>query len=171
MPASVGYLVIDTTDPGLLTPFWCGLLEVDVDATIGDGQFVVLSPTKDGLTIGFQRVPEAKAGRNRLHLDLIVEDLDTATVEVEGLGGRWLEPGNTLAPSSGASSSESGVRDRPMRSEVEPGVSQASLVAILHAPRTVHTTSQAAITATATAVDSGTKYDESRSPPGPFTIM
>jgi hypothetical protein len=37
-------------------------------------------------------------------------------------------------------------------------------------PETVHTTSQAAITATATAVDSGSKYDESRSPPGPFTI-
>jgi hypothetical protein len=37
-------------------------------------------------------------------------------------------------------------------------VSQASRVAILHAPKTVHTTSQAAITATAMAVDSGTKY-------------
>jgi hypothetical protein len=57
-----------------------------------------------------------------------------------------------------------------IRSEVEPGVSQTSLVAILHAPKTVHTTSQAAITATAMAVDSGTKYDESRSPAGPFTI-
>jgi hypothetical protein len=43
MPASVGYLVIDTTDPALLTPFWCGLLDVEVETTIGDGQFVVLS--------------------------------------------------------------------------------------------------------------------------------
>jgi len=48
--------------------------------------------------------------------------------------------------------------------------SQASLVAILHPPKTVHTTSQAAITVTAMAVDSGSKYDESRSPAGPFTI-
>jgi predicted enzyme related to lactoylglutathione lyase len=63
--------------------------------TIGDGQFVVLSAAKDGLTIGFQRVPEGKAGKNRLHLDLIVGDLDEATAEVEMLGGRWLEPGNT----------------------------------------------------------------------------
>jgi len=62
------------------------------------------------------------------------------------------------------------VRDRRMHSEVEPGVSQASLVAILHAPRTVHTTIQAAITATAMAVDSGSKYEESRSPAGPFKI-
>jgi predicted enzyme related to lactoylglutathione lyase len=95
MPASVGYLVIDSRDPERIIPFWCGLLDVTVDTTIGDGQFVVLSPTKDGLTVGFQRVPEAKAGKNRLHLDLIVEDLDTATAEVRSLGGRWLEPGNT----------------------------------------------------------------------------
>jgi predicted enzyme related to lactoylglutathione lyase len=56
---------------------------------------VVLSPTKDGLTVGFQRVPETKTGKNRLHLDLIVQDLDAATAEVEALGGRWVEPGNT----------------------------------------------------------------------------
>jgi predicted enzyme related to lactoylglutathione lyase len=95
MPASVGYLVIDATDPERLAQFWCGLLDVSVDATVGDGQFVVLTATKDGLTVGFQRVGEAKAGKNRLHLDLIVEDLDAATAEVELLGGRWLEPDST----------------------------------------------------------------------------
>jgi hypothetical protein len=25
MPAKVGYLAIDTVDPGALAPFWCGL--------------------------------------------------------------------------------------------------------------------------------------------------
>jgi len=93
MPASIGYLVIDTTAPERLAVFWCALLEVTVDTTIGDGQFVVLSTAKDGLTIGFQRVPDAKAGKNRLHLDLIVDDLDRATDEIQALGGRWLEPG------------------------------------------------------------------------------
>ena len=95
MPASVGYLVIDTTDPQRLAPFWCALLDVNVDETIGDGQFVVLSRAKDGLTVGFQQVPEVKSGKNRLHLDLIVDDLDAATAEIEALGGRWLEPGRT----------------------------------------------------------------------------
>jgi predicted enzyme related to lactoylglutathione lyase len=95
MPASVGYLVIDTTDPQQLTPFWCGLLAVQVEESIGDGQFIVLSKTADGLTVGFQQVPEAKSGKNRLHLDLVVEDLDASTAEIEGLGGCWLEPGNT----------------------------------------------------------------------------
>ncbi len=95
MPASVGYLVIDTADPQRLAPFWCALLEVSVAETIGDGQFVVLSRAKDGLTVGFQQVLDVKTGKNRLHLDLIVDDLDTATAEIEALGGRWLEPGQT----------------------------------------------------------------------------
>jgi predicted enzyme related to lactoylglutathione lyase len=95
MPASVGYLVIDTADPQRLAPFWCALLEVRVAETIGDGQFVVLSRAKDGLTVGFQQVPDVKTGKNRLHLDLIVDDLDIATAEIEALGGRWLEPGRT----------------------------------------------------------------------------
>jgi predicted enzyme related to lactoylglutathione lyase len=95
MPAKVGYLVIDAADPERLAPFWCGLLAVSVDATIGDGEFLVLSPAEGGLTVGFQRVPEAKGGKNRLHLDLVVDDLDEATAEVEKLGGRWLEPGTT----------------------------------------------------------------------------
>ncbi len=42
-------------------------------------------------SVGFQRVPEGKSGKNRLHLDLIVDDLDAATAEIETLGGRWLD--------------------------------------------------------------------------------
>jgi predicted enzyme related to lactoylglutathione lyase len=94
MAAKVGYLVIDTADPATLARFWCGLLAVTVDAEIGE-EFLVLSPTEDGLTIGFQRVAEPRLGKNRVHLDLVVDDLQQATEEIEQLGGRWLEPGNT----------------------------------------------------------------------------
>ena len=94
MPASVGYLVIDAVDPAQLAPFWCALLDVQVDMSIGDGQFIVLTAAKNGLVLGFQQVPEVKSGKNRLHLDLIVSDLDEATAEIEALGGRWLEPGH-----------------------------------------------------------------------------
>jgi predicted enzyme related to lactoylglutathione lyase len=95
MRASIGYLVVDAVDPERLAGFWRAVLEVEVDSVLGGGQFVVLAATKDGLTVGFQHVPEAKVGKNRLHLDLVVEDLDSATTEIEALGGRWLEPGNT----------------------------------------------------------------------------
>jgi len=93
--ANIGYLEIDNVDPEGLAPFWCGQLGVQVDTTIGEGEFLLLSPTEEGLVVGFQRVPEAKAGKNRVHLDLVVDDLDAATAEVEQLGGRWLEPGKT----------------------------------------------------------------------------
>ena len=86
MPAKVGYLAIDTVDPNGLAPFWCGLLGVQVDTVIGDGDFLILTPTEAGLTVGFQRVPEMKNGKNRVHLDLVVNDLDAATAEVEELG-------------------------------------------------------------------------------------
>ena len=45
MPASVGYLVIDATNAQQLAPFWCGLLDVEVEHTIGEGQFIVLTRT------------------------------------------------------------------------------------------------------------------------------
>ena len=95
MSAKVGYVAIDSVDPNSLVPFWCELLGVEVDTTIGEGEFLILSPTEDGLTVGFQRVPEAKTGKNRVHLDLVVDDLDSATAEVERLGGSWREPGTT----------------------------------------------------------------------------
>ena len=95
MPASVGFLVIDSVDPERLAPFWCALLGVEVSSRFADGQYVILSPTTGGLRLTFQQVPEGKSGKNRLHLDLDVEDLGAATAEVEGLGGSWTEPGTT----------------------------------------------------------------------------
>src|SRR5207247_3760220 len=83
MPASVGFIVIDTTDPDGLVEFWGALLDVAVDSTVGGGQFVILAPTTGGYTLTVQRVPEAKSGKKRLHLDLVVEDLDAATAELE----------------------------------------------------------------------------------------
>ena len=47
MPARVRYLAIDSTDPNGLAPFWCGLLGVDIDTEIGDGELLLLSPTAE----------------------------------------------------------------------------------------------------------------------------
>jgi predicted enzyme related to lactoylglutathione lyase len=43
----------------------------------------------------FQRVPEPKSGKNRVHWDVFVDDLEATTRRVEALGGRWTEPGKT----------------------------------------------------------------------------
>jgi predicted enzyme related to lactoylglutathione lyase len=94
-PRAVGSVVIDSQDPDTITPFWCGILDVQVSAKHGEGQFVALTPAKGGFTLVLQRVPEAKVGKNRAHLDVLVDDLDEVTAQAEALGGRWTEPGST----------------------------------------------------------------------------
>ena len=89
MGTKVAYLVVDTVDPEALAPFWCAVLDVGVADRLSDGEYLLLQPTADGLRIAFQRVPESKAVKNRLHLDLEVDDLDEMTARVRSLGGRW----------------------------------------------------------------------------------
>jgi predicted enzyme related to lactoylglutathione lyase len=95
MAREIFSVTIDTQDPERITPFWCGVLDVRVGSRPDDGEFVALTPTSDGLTVLLQRVPEPKAGKNRAHFDMLVDDLDEITAQAEALGGRWTEPGNT----------------------------------------------------------------------------
>ncbi|BBZ15443.1 VOC family protein [Mycobacterium branderi] len=92
MPA---YIVLDTQVPERLTQFYCDLQGVEVLRSYGDGQYTALAPNREGLMLVFQRVPEAKVGKNRAHFDLVVDDLDGPTARTEELGGRWIEPGKT----------------------------------------------------------------------------
>jgi len=92
------YITFDTQDPERIAPFWCDILDVEVRSTRDDGRYVMLAPSRaiGGMMLAFQRVPEAKQGKNRIHIDVLVDDLDTCTERVEALGGTWTEPGNTL---------------------------------------------------------------------------
>ena len=96
MIAKLAYVTIDSVDPEALAPFWARLLGVEIEGRVGDGEYVLLASTGDGVpAVAFQRVPEAKSGKGRTHLDVEVDDLDAATLAIEALGGRWLEPGRT----------------------------------------------------------------------------
>lgn len=93
------YVVIDSQDPNRIIPFWRALLDVEVRSDLGEGQYVTLDPSPllaGSMMLTFQRVPEAKAGKNRVHVDMWVDDLDEGTARVEKLGGRWTEPGTTI---------------------------------------------------------------------------
>ena len=79
-------IVIDCSNPEALARFWQALIGGDVEVESRD--FVVLDGDDDGFYFGFQRVPEAKSGKNRIHLDVEVDDLDTAVDEAEQLGAR-----------------------------------------------------------------------------------
>ncbi len=62
---------IDCADPVQLAPFWARALGYRVGHLDDDGTYLDLRPEKRAQpVIYFQRVPEAKQVKNRLHLDL-----------------------------------------------------------------------------------------------------
>ena len=89
------YIVLDTQAPAPLVDFYCKLQGIEVLLTLRDGQWTALTANREGLMLVLQQVPEAKSGKNRAHFDIVVDDLDGATMQVEELGGRWIEPGKT----------------------------------------------------------------------------
>jgi predicted enzyme related to lactoylglutathione lyase len=93
------YINVDSQDPERITPFWCDLLGVKVQSTREDGRYVVLEPAPSlpgSMMLVFQRVPEPKMGKNRVHMDVLVDDLEEGTERVQALGGLWSEPETTL---------------------------------------------------------------------------
>ena len=93
--AKLGWILTDCHDPERLAAFWSLVLGVEVEDRFGSPpQYVNLAPERpDGPRVCFQRVPEAKVTKNRLHLDLAVQDVDAAALRIEALGGRRL-PGD-----------------------------------------------------------------------------
>jgi predicted enzyme related to lactoylglutathione lyase len=83
------FVTIDCADPAGLAAFWSALLDTPVGDAMDDGRFVFLQGRDDLPVICFQRVPEPKTVKNRLHLDLSVDDLEATTARVVELGGSW----------------------------------------------------------------------------------
>ena len=77
---------IDCNDLERMTAFYAELLGVESQIHEHFG-FLAHSPDRN-VTIWLQRVPEAHTGKNRVHLDFVVEDLDATLTRIEALGGR-----------------------------------------------------------------------------------
>ena len=83
----VNGVVIDGDDTMGLARFWGAVFGTSIDSVGGDGHYVDLAANDRTPLMRFQRVPEAKSVKNRLHLDVEVDDIPTAFGEVERLGG------------------------------------------------------------------------------------
>jgi predicted enzyme related to lactoylglutathione lyase len=79
----LGELVFDCADPGAQAAFWARVLGAAVAEDRGD--WVALEPV-GGVVFGFQRVPEPKVAKNRVHVDITVGDVAAGTVTVVGFG-------------------------------------------------------------------------------------
>ena len=91
--ARVGWVQVDWVDLDRSARFWSALLGVEIDAGATPPAYRCLRALPgSGLVICFQRVPEPKTVKNRLHLDLQVSDMEAATARIEELGGRRQQP-------------------------------------------------------------------------------
>ena len=80
-------VAIDSVDPEALAPFWAAALDSEVAGT--EGAYTALVPRgRPGPNVLLQRVPEAKAGKNRLHIDIKVADFEATAARLEQLGAR-----------------------------------------------------------------------------------
>jgi predicted enzyme related to lactoylglutathione lyase len=81
-------VIVDCVEPERVAAFWAELLGRPVGARIGPYVFLVRG---DGPGLGFQRAGTAKAGKNRVHVDISAADPEATARRVEELGGRRLE--------------------------------------------------------------------------------
>jgi catechol 2,3-dioxygenase-like lactoylglutathione lyase family enzyme len=86
MNLSVGGIVIDCADPHSLAEFWTRALGMEIGFDAG-GQFVGLVPAdRSKPYLGLQKVPEERAGKNRVHLDLRTPDREGEVARLVALG-------------------------------------------------------------------------------------
>lgn len=88
-------VVIDCHDCDRLAEFWAAVLGGKPERE--SEEWVCLRMPDGSTSVSFQRVPEAKVVKNRVHLDVLVDDLDRAAagcVELGAtqLGGRRTDP-------------------------------------------------------------------------------
>lgn len=88
----LGWIQIDCSDPLLLAEFWSQVLGVEVGESLEDpAQYLSLSAaTPDGPLVTFQRVPESKRGKNRIHFDVVVDEVESSTTRIQAMGGSRL---------------------------------------------------------------------------------
>jgi hypothetical protein len=106
--ARLADVVIDCARPSVVARFWAAALDgyavapYDADElarlrSLGvddpeDDPSVLVVGAADSPRLWFQRVPEAKVVKNRVHLDLRVDDLDAEVARLIGLGAQVLYP-------------------------------------------------------------------------------
>jgi len=80
-------LVLDCNDPEALAPFWATALDYVPLGAVEN--YVLLVPdARPGPKLLLQRVPEDKSGKNRMHLDIEVADIEALATSLEGLGAQ-----------------------------------------------------------------------------------
>ena len=79
--------MLDCRDPKALAGFWASALDY-VDVGSVENYTLLVPKQSGGPRLLLQKVPEDKAGKNRMHLDVHVPDIEAEAQRLEGLGAR-----------------------------------------------------------------------------------
>ena len=89
MTVTLEHVTFDCADATGLAGFWAQVLEQPVDAG-GNEFFATVNKGGDAPALMFIQVPEERAGKNRLHLDLASADWAAEVDRIVGLGAKRL---------------------------------------------------------------------------------
>ncbi|MEY2404302.1 MAG: hypothetical protein QOD38_1853 [Acidimicrobiaceae bacterium] len=93
MSLRIECLTVDAHDPLAQAQWWAAALGYTVDEDGPEDDDVGIKG--DGPTVLFIRVPEDKAVKNRLHLDLRPTDRDAEVARLESMGATRVDIGQT----------------------------------------------------------------------------
>ncbi|MGW4097181.1 VOC family protein [Mycobacterium sp. NPDC004974] len=84
-------VTIDCADPIRMSAFWAALLDIPTSSEHGEDPNWATVGSRSGRfpRLTFQRVPEPKVTKVRIHLDVQVDDIAVGLDQVEALGGQW----------------------------------------------------------------------------------
>ena len=90
MTSSLRAVTFDCADAATLAGFWANVLGRQVAEDPTSEHAVLLPGDTSGLRIVFNKVPEPKTVKNRLHLDVISETFDAEKERLLNLGAQRL---------------------------------------------------------------------------------
>jgi predicted enzyme related to lactoylglutathione lyase len=86
MTSRLDCVTFDCADPRRLATFWAAAMGYE-RAVDDEGWVVLRDPAGAGPNLGFQKVPEPKVVKNRVHPDLVPSDgMEAEVARLEGLG-------------------------------------------------------------------------------------
>ena len=94
----VGSVVVDCNDFAAMLAFWRAALRYEPREPPEDGWVVLQDPAGADVNVSLQQVPEPRAGKNRLHLDLYSDDQAGEVERLLGLGARRVDIGQGEVP-------------------------------------------------------------------------
>lgn len=93
--ARLDSVTIDCHDPERLAAFWASMFATSEEWRGGDPvQYIDLASTDGSPVLRFQRVAEPKTVKDRIHLDLRVDDIEETSRRVIAMGGARAEQGD-----------------------------------------------------------------------------